>query len=125
MIKKLLVVSGLLLSGCSSLDQNPTRMTGAYVFGHEVRSFHPCGSSKAYWAVLPEAEAKRLNNLSLKKAQRTGKPYQPVFVDLTGHLRPSENEQGFAADYDAVLMVATVHAAQNAIPAGCVVSTGN
>ncbi|PID35352.1 MAG: hypothetical protein CR964_00025 [Rhodobacterales bacterium] len=110
-----------LLSGCMAPDtpSEPARWTGLYTYGHEVSSFQPCNSDAGYWATLPAAEAERLSKLSLEKARRVGKPYQPIHVDLTGALRSNKGEQGFAADYDAILEVSAVHHVSRSIPASC------
>ncbi|PID63123.1 MAG: hypothetical protein CSB44_02675 [Gammaproteobacteria bacterium] len=124
-----LVSSGVLLLSCAAHEpedeQGSDRLKGLYTYGHEVSSFQPCNSSAGYWAVLPEAEASRLNAMSLEKAERVGQPYQPVYVELTGALSSSANEDGFAADYDAILEVSKVQKVSSTIPESCVTSEDN
>ncbi len=118
--------SALLLGGgCTSMSDLPVaynqmaRFVGGYVYGHEVQSFQPCNASLAFWTVLPPTEAKRLEALSLEKAKQEGRPYQPVYVELTGMLQPSAGAEGFAADYDAILKVETISKLSKTLPKLC------
>jgi heat shock protein HslJ len=74
---------------------------GFYVFGHEVRTFQPCGSEEVYW-VRAEAElAKRLRD---EHQKLTAKPYEPIYIEVQGHFTDKAAE-GFAADYDGQIVV--------------------
>ncbi|PID36988.1 MAG: hypothetical protein CR993_02540 [Rhodobacterales bacterium] len=118
----LFAVGALALAGCAQegiKPSGPMKMSGLYTYGHEVQSFIPCNSEMGFWAVLPEREAERLNAMSLDKARRVGKPYQAIFAQVTGSLKSSKREEGFAADYDALLDVSEVHYASKTIPATC------
>ncbi|PIE14722.1 MAG: hypothetical protein CSA68_09660 [Rhodobacterales bacterium] len=115
----------LLGGGCTSMSDLPVaynqlaRFVGGYSYGHEVQSFQPCNSSLAYWAVLPSSEVERLNALSLQKAKQEGRPYQPVYLEVTGMLQPSAEAEGFAANYDAILKVEKISKVSKTLPKLC------
>ena len=72
---------------------------GQLVLGHEVRSFIPCGKRVDYWVV------DRSGGELWKVYQRlTHKPYQPMYVEVRGHLEPPPAD-GFGADYARQLTV--------------------
>ena len=72
---------------------------GQLVLGHEVRSFIPCGKKVDYWVV------DRTGGELWKVYQRlTHKPYQPIYVEVRGHLQPPPSA-GFGADYERQLTV--------------------
>jgi heat shock protein HslJ len=74
---------------------------GFYAFGHEVRTFQPCGSEHVYW-VSAEAElAKRLRD---EHQKLTSKPYEPIYIEIQGHVTDKATE-GFAADYDGQIVI--------------------
>jgi uncharacterized membrane protein/heat shock protein HslJ len=72
---------------------------GQLVLGHEVRSFTPCGKKVDYWVV------DRTGGELWRIYQRlTHKPYQPIYVEVRGHLGPPPSE-GFGADFVRQLSV--------------------
>ncbi|MGD9075169.1 MAG: META domain-containing protein [Desulfobacteraceae bacterium] len=72
---------------------------GHLTLGHEVRSFIPCEKEVDYWVV------DRTGGELWKVYQRlTHKPYQPVYVEVRGHLEPPPAD-GFGADYARQLTV--------------------
>ena len=94
------------------------RVAGAYVFGHEVRSFQPCGSWKIYWAkpVTPEISA-LLRKYHTELAARS---YGRIYVVVSG--RPSdENTVGFANSYDGYFEISDVLQAARQIPPDCAI----
>lgn len=86
-------------------DLNPAnglrRMNGLCIIGHEVRTFLPCGDKKVYWIQTDQAS---LGQLQLAVERFTDEPYEPFFTILEGRLSDTAGD-GFAADYDGVLIV--------------------
>ena len=80
------------------------RYQGYYVFGHEVRTFQPCGSDKVYWV---RADASISNRLRAESEKLTAKPYAPIYVEVEGHL-VGKATTGFGADYDGQIIIKTV-----------------
>lgn len=76
---------------------------GLVVFGHEVRSFRPCGSEDALWAV---DRTSRLQGLCEEMAPH-GEPYQEVFAAVEGRTTPAPGE-GFGADYSGGIEIVDV-----------------
>jgi hypothetical protein len=74
---------------------------GFYVFGHEVRTFQPCGSDTVYWFRADEEISKQLRDTHQKL---TLKPYEPVYIEVQGHLTDKATE-GFAADYNGQFVI--------------------
>ena len=102
-IFSLLVVSGLLMSCNTVSDSNDLDsdefqkvLNGTYIFGSEVSSFQPCGSSAELWVT---GEQKLLTKLESDYMNLVAKPYQEVFVSFKGNRLPKAKD-GFAADYD-------------------------
>lgn len=77
---------------------------GYYVFGHEVRTFQPCGTETVYWV---KAEADVSKRLREEYRQLTTKPYEPVYVEVKGYFAERATG-GFAADYDGQIVVESV-----------------
>ncbi len=77
---------------------------GFYVFGHEVRTFQPCGSDTVFWV---KAEADISKQLREAHQKLTSKPYEPVYVEVKGYLADKATA-GFAADYDGQIVIEAV-----------------
>jgi len=73
---------------------------GLAVFGHEVRSFKPCGSETSLWAVDSSG---LLWDLYTEMTVQDP-PYQSVFVTVEGRLTAAPRV-GFGADYAGTLLV--------------------
>ncbi len=87
--------------GAPTVDESPgIRLRGHVVLGHEVRTFQPCGEASELW-VIPTAELRSAYDAL------SHEPYQPVFAELRGELRPPP-ESGFGAEYQGQLQVLTV-----------------
>ncbi len=78
---------------------------GFYVFGHEVRTFQPCGSEMVYWVKSGAEVSTRLRE---EHHKLTAIPYQPVYVEVKGHFA-EKAAAGFAADYDGQIVIEAVH----------------
>lgn len=88
---------------------------GAYVFGHEVRSFQPCGGQQVFWVKADEAVNQELR---ARHGALTAAPYQAIFVIVEG-APTDEVRTGFAADYDGVFRVERLLEASPEMPADC------
>ena len=71
------------------------------MFGHEVRTFQPCGSDTVYWVSADEAISKQLRE---EHQKLTARPYDPIYVVVKGYLTEKAAE-GFAADYDGQIVI--------------------
>ena len=71
-------------------------------FGHEVRSFQPCGKDVEYWVVDRTGD-------DLWDVYRTliHSPYEPLYVEVEGVLGPRP-ETGFGVDYERLLTITTL-----------------
>lgn len=76
---------------------------GSIVFGHEVRSFRPCGEEETFWVV---DQTGILWDLHRDLAPDL-RPYQEVFFVLLGRRGPPPKE-GFGADYAGELSVTEI-----------------
>lgn len=91
-------------------------VAGAYVFGHEVRSFQPCGSPKIYWVRSAHAET----SASLRKYHEElgAQPYGRIYVVVAG-MPVSDETTGFARSYDGYFEVSELLQADRQIPPDC------
>lgn len=76
------------------------RLSGFVVYGHEVRSFRPCGAEDVLWVMDPSGLLWKLYEELVPKTQ----PYEELFVVLLGRIGPASTE-GFGPDYPAKLTV--------------------
>lgn len=113
----MLIVSQLLL-GAAVCASESVDAAGVYIFGHEVRSFQPCGSSKVYWVkpVSPGSSA------ALRKHHRelAAPPYGQIYVVVSGR-RSDEKTAGFAQSYDGYFEILEVLQAARRIPPDCTI----
>ena len=81
---------------------------GSYIYGNEVNSFQPCGTTAELWVVGEQSIMTKLENdyMSL-----INKPYQQVFVSFKGKKLPKASD-GFAADYSGQFKVTGVEVVQ-------------
>jgi heat shock protein HslJ len=84
------------------------RYRGYYVFGHEVRSFQPCGSDQVYWVSADGAIWQKLRS---EHKRLTTKPYEPIFIEVQGHVIGRAAE-GLAADYSGQIILKAVEVAR-------------
>lgn len=113
MLRAAVVVHGM--AGYAAAAGEET-VAGAYAFGHEVRSFQPCGSSAVYWArpLSPEIGQR----LRARHGELSEEPYARVYVVLTG--RPSDQPPtGFAASYDGYFDITGIVETARRIPGAC------
>lgn len=103
------------LIACISAEAKPIR--GLYFWGHEVETFHPCGTDKAYWIVGEESLLEPLRDKA-KQASAT-RHYQPIYVEIVA-VSEGKATDGFAADYDGVYRLKSVATVSSSAPSGCV-----
>jgi uncharacterized membrane protein len=87
-------------------------LSGHLVYGHEARSFEPCGSDETYWVV--DATQGDLPEVYRALA---GAPYAPLFAVLRGTVAPASGT-GFAADHNEQIRVTRLRRAARET-AGC------
>ncbi len=91
-------------------------MKGMIVFGHEVSSFAPCGSSKVFW--INDLADGKLNKLYNEKVGENPTPYTPVAAELV--LKKVEDaKDGFAAEYDGVVELIEIKSVELINPEAC------
>jgi hypothetical protein len=105
----------LFITSCAS----EATFHGRYYFGHEIRSFHPCGSKKAYWVSADEDISKVLRDRAERLRERRGKPNQPVYVEAVGEIDLETKREGFAEDYDGLLHLRKLVNVSDTVPNGC------
>jgi putative lipoprotein len=100
-------VMALAASACGDGAPESQIFRGLAVHGNEVRSFRPCGSDEALWAIDPQGVLWQVHN----ELAPGSEPYEEVFAVVAGRPGPAPTE-GFGAEYpgrldiDEVLYVA-------------------
>lgn len=115
-ILKLLFASIVIasLQGCFTNSPEQTDASsfdgvkGSYIFGNEVNSFQPCGTTTELWVVGEQSIMTKLENQYMSL---TNKPYEQVFVSFKGMKLPKAQD-GFAADYSGQFKVTGVEVVQ-------------
>lgn len=116
MFRWVVVVIAVITAGCASTGSTPFR--GHYYWGHEVRTFRPCGSDQTFWVVGDAALLQPLQDKAARVSQAQGKPYVPIYVEASGVVEEKATD-GFAADYDGVYRITAVQAANSISPENC------
>ena len=94
-------------SSCATGARESQIFRGLAVHGHEVRSFRPCGSDEALWAIDRQGVLWEVHNELVPHRE----PYEQVFAVVAGRMGAPPTE-GFGAEYpgridiDEVLYVA-------------------
>jgi hypothetical protein len=114
----LAAVIAVIASGCASPSLNTSQLRGHYTWGHEVRTFTPCGSKQTFWVVGDAALLQPLQDASATLGQARGKPYQPVYVEVSATAQGKATD-GFAADYDGVYRFVGVQVVNSQSPVDC------
>lgn len=101
-----LAFASVLSGACSTAPPDPV-LRGHYVWGAEVNTFQPCGSSDVYWVNAADTARFRMQNEYLAL---TTTPYEPVFLELSGTIGevPSVSRSGFPGDYDGMITLSWV-----------------
>jgi hypothetical protein len=72
---------------------------GHLVYGHESRTFSPCGSEEVYW-LMPESSSDAALRAIYEQRTRGAAPYTPIYIVLVGKVTEPPAE-GFGADLEA------------------------
>jgi hypothetical protein len=92
------------LTACTAPGHNDLAFHGHYTWGHEVRSFQPCGSDQVYWVkTSPEIQ----KELFEYHQANTNEPYEAVYIESEGEILNDERT-GFARDYDGLIRIKTI-----------------
>jgi hypothetical protein len=102
------------ISGCTV----GTHLRGHYYWGHEVETFHPCGSKQAFWVVGDASLLQPLREKSAQVSKAQGKPYLPIYVEVSA-VTEGKAKDGFAADYDGVYRFTAVQVSDTFSPTDC------
>ncbi len=78
-------------------------LKGKLKWGHEVRSFKPCGSEKEFWV---SDKTGKLEN-SYMELTKGEKSYTPIFAEIQFIDNGTAND-GFPADYESVYEVVSI-----------------
>ena len=87
---------------------------GAYIWGHEVNVFKPCGSKGVYW-VSYNWEG---NKIKEYYNENTTQPYQSIYLEFRGHYL-NEEVDGFAEDYDGLIHISEIKTLSAQVPSTC------
>ena len=94
------------------------RVAGAYIFGHKVRSFQPCGSTEIYWA--KPISSKISASLRERHTELAARPYGRIYAVVSG--RPiDEKTTGFAESYAGYFQVSELLHADRQFPPDCAI----
>lgn len=104
-------------AAAASAAQGPL-LKGIYTWGPEVESFAPCNTDKTYWLEGSDALLAPLQDIAMKKADAANEAYQPVYVEIHAH-DIGKASDGFAVEYDSVMRLDQVAAANAEVPADC------
>lgn len=105
------------LSSCANV-KSADSIRGNYYWGHEVESFHPCGSDQSFWVVGSASVLQMLREEALRLSKARGQPYQPLYVEASA-FQEGKPEDGFAADYDGVYRFILIKTFSASIPSDC------
>ena len=77
--------------------QKPKTLSGKLTFGHEVRSFKPCGSDKTFWVSDKTGKLKK----TYEELTVGEKPYTPIYAEIE-FIDKGKASDGFPAEYESV-----------------------
>jgi hypothetical protein len=101
------------LTACT--EQPGNSYQGLYTWGHEVRSFQPCGSRQVYWVkTSPELQ----QELADYHQASTSRPYEAIYIEFMG-AESDEERTGFARDYDGLIRIDALTTKSATIPPAC------
>lgn len=113
-----LTLVGSLLTQVDVSGEGTQVLRGALIYGHEARTFTPCGGD-TYW-IAPDSRAQAVLKAVYEERVRGKEPYTPVYVVVSGVVGPALTD-GFGADYPFSITITQVLSAP-AVGA-CVVRT--
>ena len=94
-------------------------LRGRLYWGHEVRSFQPCGSKNAYWVLGEDKVLQPLRRRSEKLRAQHGKPYRPLYIEAAGVIDTDSARDGFAKDYNGLFHLHEVLRVSDLVPKRC------
>ena len=94
-------------------------LRGRFYWGHEVESFRPCGSKKAYWVKGDKNVLQPLRDRTERLREQRGKPYQPIYIEAVGAIDTKTKREGFAEDYQGLFHLRKVVRLSDVVPKGC------
>jgi hypothetical protein len=109
----------LMLGVAGSAVAGDGALRGRFYWGHEVESFQPCGSKKAYWVKGDKKVLQPLRERTERLREQRGKPYQPIYVEAVGAIDTKSRREGFAGDYHGLFHLRKVARASNVVPKDC------
>ncbi len=86
-----------------SIDEDLKTLEGQLIWGHEARTFKPCGSDNTFWV---SDETEKLKEI-YSEITKDEKPYTAIFVEIEFKDKGKAKE-GFPAKYDGVYDVVNV-----------------
>jgi uncharacterized membrane protein len=93
-------------------------LRGRLVFGHEGRSFQPCGDARTLWV---SARGEALERLRRGYAELAQASYEAIYAEIQA-VELEERPGELAAEYDGAIEVQAVHTLSRQVPAECVAS---
>jgi hypothetical protein len=116
---RLKMILGILICAMGTAWASDKTFRGRFYWGHEVRSFQPCGSKKAYWVTARAQTLQPLRERAEKLRDRRGKPYPPVYIEAVGAIDTKSKRDGFAKDYDGLFRLSKVTRVSDVVPKQC------
>jgi hypothetical protein len=120
--KFVVVIVLILIQACSSQSEYKTQLyneeqkiTGYYIFGHEVNTFQPCHQKNIYWVL---GSNKTLEVLNQEYSKYTSEPYEEVYLELEGDYRGKATD-GFAMDYEGQINIRKIIAVKKKSQNNC------
>jgi hypothetical protein len=109
----------LMLGVAGTTWASDSTLRGRFYWGHEVESFQPCGSKKAYWVKGDKKVLQPLRDRTERLREQRGKPYQPIYVEAVGTIDTKSKREGFAEDYQGHFHLRKVARVSNVVPKVC------
>jgi hypothetical protein len=106
------------LMGCGACASDSI-LRGRFYWGHEVRSFQPCGSKRAYWVRADEKTLQPLRERAEHLRAQRDKPYPPLYMEAVGEIDTKSKREGFAQSYDGLFRLREVKRLSDVVPKDC------
>lgn len=104
LITTLILIFILFLTSCNDNTKKVETLKGHVVWGHEVRTFKPCGSNQTFWVADDSGKLKdAYHEFTLKDKE----VYQSIYAELEVEYKGKASE-GFPANYDGVYEVLNI-----------------
>lgn len=103
-----------LTSGCRA-----GAVAGVVNWGHEVRSFRPCGGTAEYWLIALGDAGARLRSAAEAARERHGIAYARIYAELVGAIEDRSDRPALGLDYDGVFTVRRILRFADSPPPDC------